>query len=166
MNIFAQIMGLLAIITWVMSILLKNKKDIILSQIVANAIYSSEYAILKAYSAASMNFLSFIRLIIYYIFAKKDKKLSKFILVIFFILIMLLGIFTYNGLLSIIPIIITLFYAYSLWQNNLKITRIIYIMAAVLWIYYNFQVGAFVGIVGNILEIIAGVFSLIKYHQK
>ncbi len=165
MNIFAQVMGVFAIITWVMSIILKNKKDIILSQVVANAIYSVEYTILKADSAASMNFLSFIRLIIYYIFARKNKELPKIILIVFSFLVIVLGIFTYNGLLSIIPIIITLFYTYSLWQDNLKITRIIYVVSAFIWIYYNFQVGAFVGIIGNMLEIIAGIGALIKYHK-
>ena len=52
MNIFAQIMGVFAIITWVISILLKKKKNIILSQIIANAIYAIEYISLQAYSAA------------------------------------------------------------------------------------------------------------------
>ena len=40
MNILAQVIGIFAIITWVISIILKNKTDIIITQIVANAIYS------------------------------------------------------------------------------------------------------------------------------
>lgn len=165
MNIFAQVMGTFAIAVWVISIVLKRKKDIILSQVVANAIYSVEYISLKAYSAASMNLLSFIRLLVYYLFAKKNKDLPKVILVIFCFLIVVLGIFTYTGLLSIIPIIITLLYAYSLWQNNLMVVRIIYVGCAFIWIYYNLKVGAYVGVLGNFLEILFGIFSMLKYRN-
>lgn len=163
MYVLAQIMGVLAIILWVFSILLKNKKDILLSQVVANAIYGIEYSLLGAFSAASMNFLSFIRLLVYYSFAKKEKEMPEFILIIFSFLILILGFLTLDGVLSIIPVIITLLYAYSFWQKDLKIARIIYILAAILWIYYNFKIGAFIGIIGNVLEIIAGVISLKKY---
>lgn len=166
MNIFAQIMGIFAIITWVISILLKKKKNIILSQIIANAIYAIEYISLHAYSATCMNLLSVLRLIIYYAFNLINKDLPKLILFVFSLLIILLGMATYNKLLDIIPIIVTLLYAYSLWQNDLKITRIIYICAALIWIYYNFKVSAFIGIIGNILEIIFGIISIEKYHGK
>ena len=72
MFVFAQILALIAIITWVISILLKKKKDILLMQVIANGIYGLEYLLLNALSAAGMNFLSFIRLLIYYFYAKNN----------------------------------------------------------------------------------------------
>lgn len=163
MYVLAQVMGVFAIILWTFSILLKNKKDILLSQVVANAIYGIEYSLLGAFSAASMNFLSFVRLFIYYLFAKKEKEIPKFVLIIFCFLIFILGFLTLDGILSIIPVIITLLYAYSFFQNNLKIARIVYILCALAWVYYNIKVGAIIGIIGNLLEIISGVISLIRY---
>lgn len=164
MVILAQVLASLAILFWVISILLKNKKNILLMQVIANGIYGIEYLLLGAFSAASMNFLSFLRLLVYYFYALLNIKMPKWILFVFITLVLLFGIITYDGLISLLPIIITVLYTYAFWQNNLNVARIIYIVAAIIWIYYNYEVGAYVGIIGNILEIITGLISLIKYR--
>lgn len=164
MVILAQVLALFAILFWVISILLKNKKNILLMQVIANGIYGIEYLLLGAFSVASMNFLSFLRLLVYYFYALLNIKMPKWILFVFITLVLLFGIITYDGLISLLPIIITVLYTYAFWQNNLNVARIIYIVAAIIWIYYNYEVGAYVGIIGNILEIITGLISLIKYR--
>ena len=164
MVILAQVLASLAILFWVISILLKNKKNILLMQVIANGIYGIEYLLLGAFSAASMNFLSFLRLLVYYFYTSLNIKMPKWILFVFIALVLLFGIITYDGLISLLPIIITVLYTYAFWQNNLNVARIIYIVAAIIWIYYNYEVGAYVGIIGNILEIITGLISLIKYR--
>lgn len=164
MVVLAQVLASLAILFWVISILLKNKKNILLMQVIANGIYGIEYLLLGAFSAASMNFLSFLRLLVYYFYALLNIKMPKWILFVFITLVLLFGIITYDGLISLLPIIITVLYTYAFWQNNLNVARIIYIVAAIIWIYYNYEVGAYVGIIGNILEIITGLISLIKYR--
>ncbi len=164
MVILAQVLALFAILFWVISILLKNKKNILLMQVIANGIYGIEYLLLGAFSAASMNFLSFLRLLVYYFYTLLNIKISKWILFVFIALVLLFGIITYDGLISLLPIIITVLYTYAFWQNNLNVARIIYIVAAIIWIYYNYEVGAYVGIIGNALEITTGLISLIKYR--
>lgn len=164
MVILAQVLALFAILFWVISILLKNKKNILLMQVIANGIYGIEYLLLGAFSAASMNFLSFLRLLVYYFYALLNIKMPKWILFVFIALVLLFGIITYDGLISLLPIIITVLYTYAFWQNNLNVARIIYIVAAIIWIYYNYEVGAYVGIIGNTLEITTGLISLIKYR--
>lgn len=164
MVLLAQVLALFAILFWVISILLKNKKNILLMQVIANGIYGIEYLLLGAFSAASMNFLSFLRLLVYYFYALLNIKMPKWILFVFIALVLLFGIITYDGLISLLPIIITVLYTYAFWQNNLNVARIIYIVAAIIWIYYNYEVGAYVGIIGNILEITTGLISLIKYR--
>ena len=164
MVILAQILALFAILFWVISILLKNKKNILLMQVIANGIYGIEYLLLGAFSAASMNFLSFLRLLVYYSYTSLNIKMPKWILFVFIALVLLFGIITYDGLISLLPIIITVLYTYAFWQNNLNVARIIYIVAAIIWIYYNYEVGAYVGIIGNALEITTELISLIKYR--
>ena len=165
MYITAQILGGFALLCWVMSIFLKEKKDILLTQIVANLIYSVEYSLLNVFQVASMNFCSFIRLLIYYLYEKKNKQVSKFILIIFICIIIIIGLVTYNNLFTFIPTLIAILYAYSFWQSNLLVARIIYIGCAFVWIYYNSIVGAHIGVIGNILEIIAGTIAIISYKK-
>ena len=55
---------------------------------------------------------------------------------------------------------------YSIWQSNLNITRYIFIIAAIILTYYNFKVRAFVLVLGNILDIISGIISIIRFRRN
>lgn len=158
----AQILGLIGIVIWAISFLLKKKKDILLIQAIANLIYTIEYLLLKAFTASLMNICSFLRLIIYYLFDIKGKKVPKYVLLIFITIILMVGVFTYTNIFNLIPIIIALLYTYALWQDNLFKARIIHIVCAFVWIYYNINVLAHVGIIGNILEIITNGWMIMK----
>lgn len=162
MNFLAQIIGCLAVSIWTLSIQNKDRKNILKFQTVANLLYTLEYSLLGAYSAASMNLTSTFRC---YIFSKKEKDLNK--LTLLFILIMIiLGILTYSGLISIIPIIITIFYTISSKFKNANYNRVTVLISAFIWIYYNYKVGAYIGIIGNLLEITSGVIALTRYNVK
>lgn len=167
MFILAQILGFLAIIAWVVGILQKDKYSILMCQIVANSIYALEYFFLNVIAAGLMNLSSVFRCIIFFSYEKKNKKVPLSILLIFIIIILIIGIFTtYNNLLNFIPVIITVIYAYTLWQNNMLVTRLSFIITAIIWIYYNYSVGAYISIFGNILEIISGIISILKFNYN
>lgn len=165
MNIYAQITGLCAIIIWVLSIRKTNKKDLVFLQIISNALYGIQYTLLHGISAACMNYLSTLRCAIYYKNIKEKKNTPAYIMYIFVVVMIIIGIISYNGILSIIPVVITCLYAYSLWQPNMKLLYIIIIFAALLWIIYNSYMGAYVSVIGNVLEIICGIQSIKKIKK-
>lgn len=160
MNVYAQIIGLLAIIIWVLSIRKTKKKDLVFLQIISNALYGIQYTLLGGISAACMNYLSTLRCAIYYKNIKQKKKTPAYIMGTFVVIMIIIGIFSYNGILSTIPVFITCLYAYSLWQPNMKLLYGIIIFAAVLWIIYNSYMGAYASVIGNVLEIICGIKSI------
>lgn len=162
MSFIAQIIGGFAIALWVISIQNKKREKILLFQFWANILYMLEYSLLGAMSASMMNFSSSIRCITFY---KTKKSNSYGSLILFSLCVIILGILTYNGLLSLIPIVITLFYTISSWAKNPIWNRITVLGAALVWIYYNYTVGAYITIVGNILEIISAVISLIRFKK-
>lgn len=163
MIFLAQIIGGLAISLWVVSIQNKERKNILLFQGVANLLYIIEYSLLNAYSAASMNLISTIRC---FIFRKVDEKKLHKLTIIFIGLILILGLLTYNGILSLIPILISIIYTISSSNKNAKYNRIAILIAAFIWIYYNYKVEAYITIVGNIFEIISGILSLIRFKDE
>lgn len=160
MNYLAQIIGVFAIALWVISIQNKKREKILLFQFWANGLYMVEYALLGAISASSMNLVSTLRCLVFY---KGEKEKSFVGLMLFCIIVIILGIFTYDGILSIIPVVITLFYTISSWFKNPFWNRITVLVAAIIWIYYNFSVGAYITVVGNVFEIISGIISLVRY---
>ena len=166
MNIFiAQIIGIIAILVWSYSVHRKEQYDILWYQAIANLFYTIQYIILNVIAAAAMNFSSVIRCYLFYKKGKNKEDISNFWLVFFIAVVLILGFLTYQNYLSLIPIIITLFYTVSSFVPNTKWFRIIFILAAIVWIFYNLKVKAYICVVGNILEIASGTMALIKYKE-
>lgn len=164
--IIIQSIGIIALVFWVMSIQSKEKIKILKLQNIANTFYAIEYFLLNAFSAFGMNSLSVIRGIIFYQNEKKGKKNPNIQIIIFAIITIIIGIMTYDNWYSIIPIVNTLGYSYSTWQKNTKVIRIIFIMAAIGWIIYNWTVGAYIPLVGNVVELVAGIWAISKLDRK
>ena len=164
--IASLIFGAIALVFWIGSIQRQDKKKILFNQIIANSFYAVQYAFLHLFSAASMNMVSVVRSIVFYFYEKKGKSIPKWMLAVFVAVLALLGYLTYTNLLGLLPIVITVAYAYSMWQKNLVVVRWIYIIAACGWIVYNIVGRAYVSMVGNVFEIISGAVALYRYRAE
>lgn len=162
----AQIFGICALGCWLKSVLQKDRSIILKCQNLANIFYAIQYIILGAYPAAATNLISTLRGLVFYENDKNGKETSLAILVLFILIIIGVGFGTYQNLLSLLPLGITILYSYSVWQKNLTIFRIIFIGAACGWIIYNFSVGAYISLIGNFLELTFGLISLFKHDLQ
>ncbi len=166
LNIIIILFGLVAIFFWIISLQEKRQYKIIYLQMFANLFYAIEYLLLGVLSASAMNFVSTVRCYLFYTKKKERRKVPKVWLIGFISLLLILGIITYNGYLSLIPIIITMFYTIASYLKKSKWIRIVVLLAAFIWIYYNYIVGAYVTIIGNVLEIASSSISLIRYRKE
>ena len=166
MNILAQVFGILALAVMFFSYQKKSKKDFLILQIFMNVFFALQYFVLNAYSALASSITSIVRSSLFYKFEKQNKKVHIGFLILFELIILLLGILTYTGIYSIIPIIIAMSYTYGTWQKKLTTTYKIGTVAAVLWIFYNFIVGAYASVFGSVIELLASIFGLIRLKNK
>lgn len=164
-EILAQICCIAAIFVWNISIQNKKLEKILYFQFLANLLYSMEYLLLGAGIAALMDFTSGCRCFVFFYKNKKNQPVSKKWLFFFCFLIIGLGIIGYSGPISLIPVILTLFYTISSYSKTSNWTRIAFVVAAFIWIYYNLQVKAYVGVIGNLIEIISGFISLFRFRK-
>lgn len=81
------------------------------------------------------------------------------------LLLICIGIITYNAIYSLIPIIIACLFTYGAWQRNLKVTYFIGIIVAFLWVVYNFIVGAYVSLLGSLFELLASLIGYIRIFK-
>lgn len=161
-NIIAQVVGILAIITFALSPHQKKKKKILTVQLISSVLYALQYLLLGAFSAVATNIIGAVKNWVFYLYAKKDKEIPIAILCIYIIILLISGIFTYTNIFSIFPIILSILYAYGVWQSNLKVFRIISVFGAVCWIIYNFAVGAYVSAIGNIVQLISAIIAVVR----
>ena len=166
MYVLANILGIFAIVTWTLSIQYKERKNILIFQIVANIFYSIQYFLLAAFTAGATNTLSIFRCLVFYYEEKTKGKISNVSLIIFSIIIMLVGVLTYENFINLIPVCGGILYMYSIWQNDLNLTRYLFIIAAILIAYYNFKVGAIILFCGNVFDIISGIIAILRFRRK
>lgn len=159
------IISIIGVILFVLSIQFKEKKDILLVQIGASFAYMLSYLLLKAYSGFYIELVEQIKDYFFYNYEKRKQKIPIILLIIFISLLIIISIFTYDGFLSLLPLFINIVYFISTYFKNPKSIRISILLMAFVWIIYNYYVGAYVIIIGNIIEIISALVSLKRFKN-
>lgn len=164
MFILAQILGGIALFILVLSFQKNEKQALLKYQIGSSIFFAGQYLFLQAYTGCLMNLICVLRNIL---FKKYDKKQVPIYLLIFIVFIMLiLSLFAYNGSISLLPCIACILYTISIWQSNLKVTRIVEVISCSLYIIYNIKVLAYVGLVSTMIELISALIAIYRFDIK
>ena len=161
MNIIInQIFGTIATILSIVSLLSTKKKKLLKMQLMSNILFTFQYIVLKARSAAFVSVIAILRSIFFSNNKHRKSKVSFLISLALFA-----GIFSYNGtLLSLIPIMNAIFCIIGASQKDIRKYKVIYGICSTIWIYYNIRVGAYIVILSNICEIISAIIGY-KRHK-
>lgn len=157
--ILSQILIILTYVFLCSTYFLKSKKKILVFCTISYLLQFFSFILLKGYTGASMDVVAVIRNIL---FLKDEKKEKGNILLLLFIilLIIIVTIFTYNGILSLLSVIATIMFSYSVWQKNTKVYKIIGMPISMLWLSYYIYVKS---LFGAILEGILLMCTIIGY---
>lgn len=145
---------------------MKNRKTVLILSFLSLVANIIAYILLGAYTGLAMCIVAMIRNIIFIIDEKKNGKTEEIskkdviILIILYAISIISTIFTYDGPLSLLSVIATMLYTYSVWQKETKIYKVLGIPIGILWVAYNAYVKSIFGI---ILEFILLICSAIGY---
>ena len=144
-----------------------------MANLIAHIGQTTAMAMLNGYTGAAMATIMIARDLILLLQEKKkakgkeiNKNFDLIILIITIILVILLTIFTYNGLLSLLSVAATLITTFALWQKNVKIYKILGIIAGILWLAYNIFILSIMGIILETILIICSIIGYIKDVKK
>lgn len=160
--IMSQMFVILAALSLGFSYLTKDKKAIMILVTMTSVFYGIEYLLLGAFSGAITNVVSIIRNIWFYEEIRKNKKSSVKSLVVLSLLLVLCGIITYDNIFSIIPIVATVLFTYSVWQDSNKVYRYLAIPTSIMWIVYNVICGSILGTLAESSMIVFEIIGIIK----
>lgn len=166
MMVVAQIFGFIAIFLWILSVQQKTQVKILLVQFISNLFSALQYLSLKAYSGAFMFFVATFRCFLFYLKRKHGKEITKFWLFVFLLIIIIFGLLTYDGIISILPCITVMGYTIGNYLPNPKWIRRTFLIIPLVEIFYNYSVHAYIAIVGNIFVLISGFISLIRFKNS
>ena len=135
--IISQIFTILGIILLGSSYLRKNKREILILSLLSFICYGGHNFLLGAMTGVAMNIVTIILNLWLYNNEKNKRQTSLNFLIIVCLITIILGTISYQNIFSLLPIVASLLFTYSIWQNNNKVYRWIGLSTSILWLSYN-----------------------------
>lgn len=165
-NTIYIIVSILSIFLYVMSVQFKEKRKILITQIGASICYLIVYVIKGAWSGVAIEILEELKNVIFIKIEKHNKKIPIFVLAIFLLSLVIVSIIFYDGLFSLLPLAINLLLFTSTYFKNPKAIRYAMLFAGIMWAIYNISISAYIILIGNLLEVISAIISIIRFKDK
>lgn len=164
-----QIIGLLAVGLFLLSYQMKDRKNIIITNVISRALYILQYLLLGAFSGAVLDIIGMVSSL----FAERKHKtiIKKHIKVIFFLInicIVLSGLviaFANERFLDLFPVVGVLLHTNAFWLSNEKIIRKVSLAGSPFWFIYNFFSKAYGSAIGDVLTMLSIITAMIKYRN-
>ena len=164
MYIAAQIVGILAVVTFLLSYQLKKRKNIILVNATSSVLYVLQYIMLGAFEGAVLDVLSTLSTVAAH---NKDKKPiknhTKLALICMNALIFIAGMSLYENIFSLFPIAGAILQTSALWITKEKSIRLVSFFGAPCWLVYNLTSHAYGSALGSVLCMISIGIAIYRY---
>ncbi|MDY3928486.1 MAG: YgjV family protein [Clostridia bacterium] len=161
MNIIIQIIGGFGILASIISFQCKKHNKILLFRTLNELIFAIQYFLLGAYTGMAMNLVGCVRNIIFTKKIEKNKKTNIYI-IIFSILFIAFGIFTWQGKKSILIITAKTLSTIAYGNKNTTITRSLILITSTSWLIYNVCVFSVAGVLCEVFTLVSLVAGIIR----
>lgn len=165
-KIITQIIGFIAFALAVLTFQSNKHKNITLLKCASDALFVIQFIMLGAYTGAVMNGIGCVRNLVYSSLVEKKKDV-KFAVIFFSVAVIISGIVTWNGWISLLAIVgkllSTLSYAFKDPKNIRRMT----IPVCIVWAVYDFICNSFAGVLTEIftLSSIAVAYFRFEYGK-
>ena len=160
--LLVQLIGGIGYLLLSLSYLRKEKKQILLMQIISYIFLVIHYYLLDGTNGVLCNLLSLGALITIYLTEKKNPKYKILPVFLFILLILIINIINFQNIFSIFPMIGSIIVIISFLLEEENIIRIIGIIAAICWLIYAIVYKSYSSMIFEIIILINAYTSLIK----
>ena len=164
MNKIAFVVGIIAVILYLLGYLQKERKNIIFLNASSRFLYILQYILLSAFEGAVLDIAGIISSVLA---QKKEQKFIRKNVKMFFIgvniIIIAMGLTLYKNLYSLLPIIGVLLHTSAFWIDDEKTIRRVSLLGCPFWLVYNFVSGAYGSCIGDVLSIGSLSIAMVRY---
>lgn len=164
-QIIIRILGVAGLILCIIPVQFKKHKHIVLCKMASEITFAIQYFIMGAYTGAWMDLVSGGRNFIFYKLVE-NKKSTLPVIILFSCFLVFLGVMSWAGPLSLLPMIAKIISTVSYGMKNERLLRYISLPSCVLWIIYNATVGGWEAMVGDFLAFISTIVAIYKFDLK
>ena len=164
-DLLIQFIGFLALAASLISFQFKKHGRILLFRTASELIFALQYILLGAWTAAIMDGISVVRNLLYTHLVKKNRSTTP-VIVVFCIFVIATGLFAFDGIISLLPIISKLLTTISYGMKNERWLRFITLPSCIFWIIYNLFVGSVAGILADSLTLVSLFIAIYKFDFR
>ena len=164
-DILIQGIGFLALASSLVSFQFKKHGQILFFRTASELIFAVQYILLGAWSAAAMDGISVIRNTSYTYLVKKNRSTTP-VIIAFCGFVIVVGVVTFEGIISLLPIISKLLTTISYGMKNERLLRLITLPSCIFWIIYNVFVGSAAGVMADSMTLVSLAIAMYKFDIK
>ena len=167
MNKIAFVVGLTAVVLYLMSYQQKKRSNIIIFNATSRFLYICQYILLSAFEGAVLDVAGIISSVLAQ--QKKRpfiKKHTKLFVIGVNLMIILMGLPLYKNIFSLFPIAGVLLHTSAFWLDDEKRIRQVSLIGSPFWLIYNFVSGAYGSCIGDILSMVSIIVAMFRYDFK
>lgn len=167
MKLIAQIVGVFAVISFLLSYQQKKRKNIILWNAMSRCLYIVQYIMLGAFEGAALDVLGTVSSV-----AAQNKhkpwiqKYLKFVFVGINLIILGAGLLLYENVFSLFPIVGVILHTSAFWISDEKTIRIVSFLGSPFWLVYNLASCAYGSAVGDVLTMVSIGIAIYRYDIR
>ena len=168
-KIVPQIIGFIAVATFLLSYQMKERRNIIIVNVISRVLYIVQYILLGAFSGAILDTVGIISSVIA---EKKNlpfiKKHTKLIIFLCGAVVLAAGLsiaIVNKSFLDLLPIVGVFLHTGAFWLTDEKTIRRVSLAGSPFWFVYNFLSHAYGSAVGDILTMVSIITAMIKYRD-
>ena len=160
-DIISQGLGILGAALNISSFQMKSNKKLILCQFLGSTFFLFNYLLLNAYTGCIMNGLGVIR---NFVFLGGDKTRKPFVLILVNLAFITGTIFTWQGFISIFPLVGMIAATVTMYMNSGKAMRMAQLfISSPCWLVYNLASMTIGGVACEIFVITSTAISFIRF---
>ena len=154
--------------------LITSRKKILIFSLISLLLNGVSFIFLSAWSGLATVGIAVTRNIIFLI-QNKNRKVDEqntitwvdwLILIVLFVISIILAIFTYNGIFSLLSVIATMVYTVSVWHKDVKVYGILGVVASALWIGYYVFINSIFAVLLESVVLVVEIISVIKNYKN
>lgn len=164
--IVAQVFGVFGLVAMVISLFQKDRSRMLFFVIFNCAFFIVEYLLLGAFAGMGGNIVALVRT---FLFKKRDedKRFDKiWIYIGVMVAYTVMAFLTFDGPISLLPIIAEYVYATALWQTNVSHIRYGTAIMVVFWLTYDIIVRAYPSAICDMIVFTSTIISIVRFRKK
>ena len=163
--IIGQSLSVLAVVVGFIAFQMKTPKTMLIFQIATSLIFSAHYFLIGAMTAMTLNLVSAVKYVCYYIRDKREKK-GLFIPIFFTILVIITSVLTWDRWICIFIMTGLVINSISFALTNAQLIRKLNLIKAPLCLIYNVAVFSTGGIFYESFTLISSIIGIIVNRKN